>query len=118
MLEDNEMNPEILVQDERIKQIDDIVTEVKQSEEWEAVKMNILQIGEEHGKRIGEEIGRDTMLVKMVCCKLRKGKSAEQIADELEIELEVIEAICKAAENAAPEYDSDVVYQNWKGSSE
>ncbi len=107
-------NPEILVQDERIKQIDDIVTEVKQSEEWEAVRMNLLQIGEAHGM----QIGRDTMLVEMVCCKLRKGKSAEQIADELEAELEVIEAICKAAESAAPEYDSGVVYQNWKGSSQ
>ncbi len=82
-------NPEIIVKDERIKEIDDIVTEVKQSEEWEAVKMNILQIGEEHGKKIGEEIGkeigerigRDMKLVEQVCCKLRKEKTAEQIAE-------------------------------------
>lgn len=103
-------NPEIIVQDERIKQIDDIVTEVKQSEEWEAVRMNILQIGEEHGKRIG----RDTLLVEQVCRKLKKGKEPEQIADELEEELEVISAICKAAESAGPEYDCEVVYRNWK----
>ncbi len=105
-------NPEILVKDERIKQIDDIVTEVRQSEEWEAVRMNILQIGEEYGKKIG----RDMMLVEMVCRKLHKSKTAYRIADELEEELEVIEAICKAAESAAPEYDSETVYRNWKNS--
>ena len=113
-------NPEIIVQDERIKQIDDIVTEVKQSEEWEAVRMNILQIGEAHGMKIGEEIGkeigRDTLLVEQVCRKLRKGKKPERIADELEEEIAVISAICKSAENAAPEYDCEVVYRNWKDS--
>ncbi len=117
-------NPEIIVQDERIKEIDNIVTEVKQSEEWEAVRMNILQIGEEHGKRIGEEIGkeigkeigRDMKLMEQVCRKLRKGKVPEQIADELEEELEVISAICKAAEGAAPAYACEVVYRNWKDS--
>lgn len=111
-------NPEIIVQDKRIKQIDDIVTEVKQSEEWEAVKMNILQIGEERGKKIGEEIGkeigRDLKLVEQVCHKLRKGKTPEQIADDLEETLDIINVICKAAENFGPEYDSDNVYRKWK----
>ena len=31
-------NPDIVVKDERITELDQIVTEVKQSEEWEAVK--------------------------------------------------------------------------------
>ena len=38
-------NPEILVKDERIMQLNEIVTEVKQSEEWDAVRMSILSIG-------------------------------------------------------------------------
>ena len=99
-------NPEILVQDERIKQIDDIVTEVRQSEEWEEARMNLLQVGENHG--------RNMMLVEMVCCKLRKGKSVEEIADALEVKIEVVESVYRAAESAAPEYDSETVYQNWK----
>ena len=107
-------NPEITVLDERIKQTDAIVTEVKQSEEWEAVKMNILQIGEEHGKEIGKEIGQDMKLAELVCRKLRKGNTADLIADELEEELAVVESICKAAETASPEYDSEVVYKKWK----
>ena len=50
-------NPEILVKDERIMQLNKIVTEVKQSEEWEAVKMSILSIGLERGEKIGLEKG-------------------------------------------------------------
>ena len=38
-------NPEIESKDERIIRLDEIVTEVKESEEWEAVQMNILEIG-------------------------------------------------------------------------
>lgn len=38
--------------------------------------MNILEIG--------EEIGRETMLVEQVCCKLKKNKSVKQIDEDLE----------------------------------
>ena len=50
-------NPEIIVKDERILELDKIVTEVKQSEEWEAVKMNILEIGLEKGREEGRQEG-------------------------------------------------------------
>ncbi|MBD5477236.1 MAG: hypothetical protein HDR17_14870 [Lachnospiraceae bacterium] len=43
-------NESVMVQDKRIVDLDRIVEEVKQSEEWEAVKMNILEIGMERGK--------------------------------------------------------------------
>ena len=52
-------NPEIIVRDERIVDLDRIVGEVKQSEEWEAVKMNILEIGLEAGRKEGLRIGRE-----------------------------------------------------------
>ncbi len=51
-------NESIMVQDKRIVDLDRIVEEVKQSEEWEAVKMNILEIGIERGKELGLEQGR------------------------------------------------------------
>ena len=47
-------NPEIIVNDKRIQSLDRIVNEVKQSEEWEAVKMNILEIGIEKGIEQGK----------------------------------------------------------------
>jgi len=46
-------NSNITVQDDRILDLDRIVQDVKQSEEWEAVKMNILEIGLERGKELG-----------------------------------------------------------------
>lgn len=50
-------NPDILVMDQRIVDLDRIVGEVKQSEEWEAVKMNILEIGLQQGIERGLEQG-------------------------------------------------------------
>lgn len=52
-------NDEIMVRDGRLLELDRIVNEVKQSEEWEAVRMNILEIGIERGKEIGIERGKE-----------------------------------------------------------
>lgn len=46
-------NPELLVKDRRIIELDEIVNEVKESEEWEGIKMNILDIGIQEGERRG-----------------------------------------------------------------
>ncbi len=54
-------NPEILIKDKRITELSEIVEEVKQSEEWEAVRMNILEIGIEKGR--AEENARINRLI-------------------------------------------------------
>lgn len=46
-------NEDITVKDQRIINLDKIVGEVRESEEWEAVEVNILEIGIEHGKEQG-----------------------------------------------------------------
>lgn len=51
-------NPEILIRDERLVKLDSVVREVRQSEEWEDVKMSILSVGIEMGRREGEKIGK------------------------------------------------------------
>ena len=51
-------NPEILVKDERIVELDKIVQEVKESEEWEELQMSILSIGVEKGRVEGIQKGR------------------------------------------------------------
>jgi len=50
-------NPEIKAKTSRIERLDSIVNEVKQSEEWEAVKMSILSIGIERGRTEGRTEG-------------------------------------------------------------
>jgi len=51
-------NPEIIAKTSRMERLDSIVNEVKQSEEWEAVKMSILSIGIERGRSEGLAEGR------------------------------------------------------------
>lgn len=87
MKETNIDNPEISVKDARLLELNEIVSEVKESEEWEGVKMNILEIG----KMLG---GREK-LKELVEKKLAKGYSVEEIADMFEEEVETIEEIIK-----------------------
>ncbi len=95
-------NPEVKIKDKRIITLDEIVNEVKQSEEWEAVKMNILEIGIEKGREEGREEGRKDglqdglkigraegeaiKLVSMIRRKLEKGLSVTAISEALELE--------------------------------
>lgn len=50
-------NSDITVKDARILDLDSFVQEVKQSEEWEAVEMNIFETGVERGKELGKIMG-------------------------------------------------------------
>ena len=50
-------NPEIIIKDERIVKLDQIVAEVKESEEWEEVQMDIMEIAMERGMQYGIEQG-------------------------------------------------------------
>lgn len=59
-------NEAVTVKDQRIVNLDKIVNEVRESEEWEAVEVNILEIGIEHGKGLGLEQGTLKTLVKNV----------------------------------------------------
>lgn len=99
----------IFLKDRRIEKLDTIVREVKQSEEWEGVKMNILEIGLQQGLEEGVEQG----LVELICKKLRKGKDIQCIAEEVEEPLERVEKICHVAEKYAPEYAFSKVYEEY-----
>ena len=78
-------NPEILVKDSRLLELDEIVNEVKESKEWEAVKMNILEIG--------KEIGERQSLKKQIQKKLIKECSLDEIAEMLEIGVEMVQEL-------------------------
>ena len=86
-------NPDIMVKDSRILELDDIVQEVKASEEWEAVKMNILEIGIERGIKQELQQGLQQKLIELVEKKLAKGYSIVEIADMLEESEETIKKI-------------------------
>ncbi len=66
-------------------------------------------IAEEAEER-GIERGEIRKLISQTVKKLVKGKTAETIAEELEEEESVINRICKAAQETAPEYDIEKIY--------
>ena len=67
--------------------------------------------GESQGEARGKKDGQLRTLISQVVRKLRKGKSVEQIADELEADMATIAPICKAAEEFAPEYDEEKIFR-------
>ena len=78
-------NPEILVKDKRIIELDEIVTEVKESEEWEGIRMNILDIGIQEGERRAKEEAIISMI--RACKKLSATceKAQEIIKEEFNL---------------------------------
>ena len=79
----------------------------------DAVENEGIQKGMERGIAQGESLGEMKKLVALVCRKLRKNKSIEMIAFELEEEYSVIESICNCAEKYSPEYDEVDVYREY-----
>ena len=88
MKETNIENPDIIVKDKRILELDTIVTEVKQSEEWEAVQMNILEIGIAKGKEEGIKEGLLRTLIDLVKNDLLSIKEAAKRAGMSQEEFE------------------------------
>lgn len=56
-------------------------------------------------RRDSREEGGIEKIITLICKKLKKSKTMEEIADDLEEDVEVIEPICRIAELFAPEYD-------------
>lgn len=65
----------------------------------------------------GMEKGETRKLVEQICKKLRKGKTLDIIAEELEEEIEKIRYICEVAAEFAPNYECDKVYEAWEEES-
>lgn len=59
-------NPNILVKDKRILELNDIVTEVKESEEWKAVTMNFMELCMTRGMEQGMEKGEYYKLLSLI----------------------------------------------------
>ncbi|MCI8597878.1 MAG: Rpn family recombination-promoting nuclease/putative transposase [Lachnospiraceae bacterium] len=93
-------NEEIIVKDKRILELDRIVGEVKESEEWEAVKMNILEIGLEHGREQGLKQGVEQGIEKGSLVTLVK--NVELFMKNFDLDLE---KACEGLEISVEEYE-------------
>lgn len=70
------------------------------------------------GQEKGLEKGADIKLINQISRKLQKGKTPEQIAEDLDEELTLVKSICEAAAKCAPEYNSEEIYRILKAAKE
>lgn len=71
------------------------------------------QLGRKLGEKVGEKHGWEASKLETICKKLRRGKSLEVIADEMEVEMREIRPMYELARTFGPEYDSKIVMEAW-----
>lgn len=81
-------NPEILIKDARLLELDNIVQEVKESEEWEAVRMDLIDIGINKGLEQGKIIATIETCQEL---NLSKENTANKIIAKYNLSLEAAE---------------------------
>lgn len=106
-----------------LRRIHEMVETVKRDPETSIAYLRLqekLSRSRKEGKKEGREEGRKEgdlqRLVTLVCKKMKKNKTLEEIAGDLEEEIKTIEPICRAAEKFAPEYDPDLVFEELRKS--
>ena len=87
-----------------------LMEEYNEAEVLELTREEGKEEGRKEGREEGREEGQLKMLITQSCRKLRKGKNASQIAEELEEDLPVIQDIVFAAADFAPDYDPDAIF--------
>ena len=70
--------------------------------------------GRAEGLAEGREEGKDVKLITQISKKLQKGKNISTIAEELEEEPEIVERICEAVKECAPNSDAETIYKRLK----
>ena len=101
-------NPLVTVKTEKLRRLDEIVREVRESKEWEEMNVNVYSRGKE------------IILLEQICKKLSKGKSEAMIADEVERDIGFVRQVIDVVSAFAPMYDENAVWNAWiqaKGSN-
>lgn len=80
-------------------------------DEKELAREEGMKEGREEGREEGKQEGLQEFLVTLVCKKLIKGESCEQIAKQLEESVDSIANIRDIAENTEPKYDVEKIMQ-------
>lgn len=75
--------------------------------------MSIYEYNEEYVRKVlledGIAEGEARLLISQICKKLRKGKTLELIAEELEVEVSKLQGIYDVAIAYAPDFDYELI---------
>ena len=92
-----------------------LLTEYDEEETMDYVRRDAYRDGEKAGIEQGLKQGEMLMLISMVNKKMQKGKSIEEIAEDLEEDRETIEKIVKIIEENGHDINAEKVYEMIKG---
>ena len=85
--------------------------QVRDDRAWRKyVRKQAREEGLAEGRAEGRAEGKEYNFVEMVCKKLKRGKDPENIAEDLEADLDKVKRICLTAKRFAPEYDAEQVF--------
>ncbi len=96
------------IKDSFVRSLDTQISAIKRDREWRN-KYMLLELTLAKEREEGRTEGELRKVIDLCCRKLSKGKSAKEIADALECDLSQINAIIKAAQKYAPDYDVDKI---------
>lgn len=86
------------------------IFEYNEEVELKKIRADEYSLGLEKGIKEGMTRGHLETLINQICRKLRKNKTPQEIAGDLEEELSVISPIIAAAQRYAPDYDEALIY--------
>lgn len=101
----------------RVRLIHKTVEKIRRSEKWGVKYMQRweeIAYERQDAYDTGLNEGALREVITIVCKKLDKKKSVQEIADFLEEDVRLIRKIYDAAEKYAPEYDTEAIYQEIK----
>lgn len=89
------------------------IFEFDAEKEWKLIREAEYRYGVEQGIQQGIKQGveqeRKRYLIQNICKKLRKAKTVDIIAEELEEDVDVVRKICETAKDYAPEYNENEI---------
>ena len=109
--------------DARFEMMKEIYTGYSEEEKEEKRNVcDLLDAVEEVGVKRGISLGisqgisegRNQQIIKQVCIRLKRNKTAETIAEDLEEDIVLIQEMCDVARDFGPEYNMEKVYEAWE----
>lgn len=87
-----------------------MLRELRMMEELNRIRKQGRAEGREEGRTEGELYNK----ISLICKKLRKGRTLEETAQDLEEEVSAIEPIYKKAEEFAPDFEPELVFEKMR----
>lgn len=100
-----------------LRRIHEMVEIVKRDPETSIKYLRLLE-KLNRSRKEGELEGETLKLISLISKKMKKNKSLEVIAEELEEEISTIEPIYNVAGEFAPDYDPELIYERINGTFE